>query len=143
MKSLRLLALICLCLLPACSRHSVKDPPSQTYQGFEIKVLSVEGKGSEWTDSNNQRFPALGIGHQIAVAEISFHALSKDGGALSIHRLELSDDAGKTYPSLLTNIVLMREANLERAVPWQVPFEVSEGAEFKTLRIADVAFDLK
>ena len=144
MRWLRLLALMSLCVLPACSRHSVKDLPAQTYQGFEIKVLSIESKGSDWTDSNNQRFRARLVGGEIVAVEVSFRALSKEGGGLlSIDRLELEDNAGKSYPCLLTGIRLIREAHLGKAIPFQLPFEAPKGVELKTLRVNDLTFDLR
>ncbi|MDP9263079.1 MAG: hypothetical protein M3O85_02030 [Acidobacteriota bacterium] len=144
MRLLRPLTLISLCVLLACSRHSVKDLPAQTYQGFEIKVLSIESKGSDWTDSNNQRFRARLVGGEIVAVEVSFRALSKDGGdLLSIDRLELEDNAGNRYPSLLTEIRLVREAHLSKSIPWQLPFEAPKGAELKTLRVNDLTFALR
>ena len=142
MKWLRLLALISLCVLLACSRHSVKDLPAQTYQGFEVKLLSVENKGSEWTDSDTQRYQAP-EGQEVVVAEVNFKALTPGGHDLVIQQPELEDTSGNRFPSLVSNVRLIRQAHLDKAVPFPFPFDVPKGAELKTLRMDSLAFDLR
>ena len=142
MRWLRLLALISLCVLPACSRHSVQDLPPQTYQGFEVKLLSVENKGSEWTDSGAQRYQAP-EGQEVVVAEVNFKALTHSGDDLVIQQPELEDTSGNRFPSFVSNVHLIRQANLANASPFPFAFAVRKGTELKTLRMDRITFDLR
>ena len=141
-KHLRLLALVCLCLLSACSKRAIKDLPPQSWQGFEVQVLSVEAKGSPYTKKSENLTCSAKEGSEVMVAEISFKPQSQTGPVSApLLRLVLEDAEGKKYesfgmPSIGPDSMIKNKA-------WEFCFEVPKGAELKTLRVADLSFDLR
>ena len=133
MKRFHPLALALLLLLTACSKR-IQNLPPQTWQGYEVKVLSVESKGGNWTSSQGMESHAK-EGYEVVVAEVNFKPLSGPPDArATIVRGDLEDKNGRHYEMFVIGI-LGKE-------PLQFPFEVPKGTGLKTLRVNDLVFDL-
>ena len=133
MKRFHSLVLVLLFLLSACSKR-IQDLPPQTWQGYEVKVLSVESKGANWTSSQGMESHAK-EGSEIVVAAVNFKPLSGPPDVRgTIVRADLEDKNGRHYEMFVIG-VLGKE-------PLQFPFEVPKGAALKTLRVNDLIFDL-
>ena len=142
MKHLRPLALVLLCLLAACTKRAIKDLPPQSWQGIEVKVLSVEAKGSPYTKKSENLTCSAKEGSEVMVAEISFKPQSQTGlVSAPLLRLVLEDAAGKQYESF--GMPPIGPDSMIKNKAWEFCFEVPKGAELKTLRVADLSFDLR
>ncbi len=142
MRWLRLSALALLCLSSACTKGTIKDIPSQTWRGFEVKVLSVESKGNDYAKKNEALRCEAKEGSVVMVAEVAFKALSQtELVSLPLLRLQLEDMDGKRYESFGMPAIGQGSMNLPAA--WEFCFEAPKGAVWKTLYIEELAFDLR
>ena len=133
--------LVLLCLLSACSKR-IKDLPPQSWQGYEVKVLSVEAKGSPYAKKNEKLTCEAKEGFEVMVAEISFKPFSQTGSVSApLLHLTLEDVEGKKYESF--GMPPIGPDSMIKNKAWEFCFEVPKGAELKTLRVADLTFDLK
>ena len=113
----------------------------QASNGFEIALLSIENKGERWQDDLNRMVYGGKKNREIIVARLSVKRTGEQK-KFEVNRPELFAADGTKGESIILSLTLefgescrRNEANL--------PFAVAKGAKLKTLRIADVTFDLE
>ena len=113
---------------------------THTYQGYEIKLISVERTGkSEWKWQGMMPVQAR-KGGEIVLFRFSFKQLDPAKKAeAKFTRFKLRDAEGKECGE----IRLMSNFGVHATHEWEIPFEVPRDAKPKTVALNDLVFDLE
>ena len=123
---------------PAAVRPTPKAAKSQVADGLRITLVQVK-RQKEWADKMMQVHGTAEPGHEFVVFGLRIEVLKPTtDSAITLEGFELEDVDGVWHSNEFKTLYFSSS-------PWstEVPFHVSEGLKLKTLRIANVAFDLQ
>jgi hypothetical protein len=122
---------------PTSVRPTAKPAKSQVADGMRVTLVRV-ARQAVWKDKWMPVEGKAEPGHEFVVVELKFQLLTPtNNGVTEVENLEIEGADGTWYSSGVKTLMFSSSEYVQ-----EIPFHVPEGLKLRTLRVANVAFDL-